>query len=234
MNIHKKEAAYKKARALQFEFNELHRKKWAMPSIPLDKPIAHGFVRSFEFFDEVKRRRDFDKIKEAFELCGQTKVYSKNKSFVENRKKTTVERHAYLRTIIDPRFRFFVTEEKRLLACEQIENVKKYLSFCGDYMCSCEDHRQMIGTNKFQYHYRFAKPWMLQEVTKPYFLTHYREVDTELESRLAYITRTMENNHYWELLYGNRRDYDDKDVWLNKKYEDTRILFGEDDLIDGF
>ena len=130
MKLHKKEVEFKRALALQSEFNQLHKKKTAMPSIPLDKPIAHGFVRSFEFFDEVKRRKDFLKIKEAFELCGQVKVYSKNKSFIDNRKKNNIERHAYLRTIIDPRFRYFVTEEKRLIACEQIENVKKYLSFC--------------------------------------------------------------------------------------------------------
>jgi hypothetical protein len=234
MQLHKKEIEYKHALALQNELNELYRKKWQIPSIKLEKPIQHGYVRALELRPDVVYRKDYEQIKLAFSLCGQQKVYSNNINFITNRK-TKQQSHAYLKTVRDPRFRFYVRESQREEALENIKKCKRHLRWCGSiYECNCEEHVSMLhlfgGKNKFQVHYKFSNPWLLQETTKPHMLTHYKPVDSDLESRIKHINNEMENKKYNYLLNRYRSTYDKiyNQQFIAIKYKDDQLLHAID------
>jgi hypothetical protein len=141
MILKKQEKEYKEALSLNKERNKLYNQRYKIPSIKLDKPIQHGFVRTVVIRDEVKRRPDYALIKEAYNLCGVHSVYHPTKDFIIKRKKSTEEKHSYLRTIRDPRFKFYYSEEKRATDIENIEKLRKYLRPCNVWWnCDCAEH----------------------------------------------------------------------------------------------
>lgn len=206
MQLNKHDKDYKFALSLIRERNTVYDKMRRVSPIKLDKPIQHGYVRDLVFENDVYRRADFRQIKSAVEFCGIKKMYHKNKDFITKRKTGDVEQHAYIKSISDPRFKFFWTQDAQLKECEKIEEHIKYLSHCRTWwLCDCRSISTLEKTPKdFKLHYSFKFPWMLREVTNPHFLTHYTPVDIELESQLARINNTLQNKNYYPLLYGNK------------------------------
>ena len=166
---------------------------------------------------------------ETFELCGQIKVYHENIDFINNHKKSKIEIHAYMRPVFDPHFKFYWSEEKRKEMLDKIKNCGQYLKYHSSlYICNCEEQKQTLSFSTFKLHYSFARPWMIQEVTKQHFLTHYTEIDGELESRLANIKHEFENKQYYKLL-GCRSGWDNKSKSSLQilKYGDNRIYHSQ-------
>lgn len=230
MELHKKEKEKKHALALIRERDVLYKQKYNIAPIKLDKPIHHGYVRSLELRDDVKNRDDYQKILEIIKFIGQKKVYHKNKDFVtHHNKKNSAEQHAYLKSIVDPRFKFYNTEQKRTADIEKIKSIERYLWYHNAlYQCSCEDHKILnkCSLNSFRPHYYFKFPWMLQEITKPHYLTHYTPVQGELESRLHEIETELNNNNYYSRYIDNRTVSDKlyKQESLSKKYSDDKLI----------
>lgn len=227
MNINKYETEFKHARALMHELNELYKKKWNIVAIKLDKPIHHGFVRSLELRDDVKYRKDYAKIKEVVEFIGQRKAYHHSEDFIIKHRKSKNEKHASLKSILDPRFKFYFSEEKRTSDIAKIETMKKYLNIHRTlFECNCSDESKCLPQH-FRVHYTFSYPWMLKEVTKPHFLTHYTPLDGEIESRLQKIRQEMDANNYYKLL-DHRRVYDkiENQNWNQFKYgTDKNVIY---------
>lgn len=232
MLLKKQEKEYKHALSLQREFNKLYRQKRDIEPIKLQTPIHHGYVRSLELNDDAKHRSDYPLILKAFTTLGQHKVYHHNKEFIvrtgkHNRVRT--EKHAYMKTMVDPHYAFYYSEESRQKALDKIEEIKKALErHCSIFACECSEHRP-TKYNQFRSHYSFKYMWMLKETTKPHYLTHYTPVDGELESRIAQINREMENNNYWQLL--TKRRYVNSST-LNYKYDSEKdvIYYALSDL----
>ena len=229
MDLHKKEKEKKRALALMREADTLRRQKYNIVPIKLDTPIHHGYVRSLELRDDVKQRRDYPKILEVINFLGQNKAYHPKKDFITHIKKTSVEKHAHLKSATDPRFKFYYTESKRTADIEKIKSIEKYLWYHSSlYNCSCENEKKLFqeGIKHFRPHYYFRFPWMLKEVTKPHYLTHYTPVYGELESRLDEIDKELYYNHYYER-YVNKRSVSDKlykmDL-LSIKYDDKKSI----------
>jgi hypothetical protein len=227
MDLHKKEKEKKRALALIREADTLRRQKYNIVPIKLDIPIHHGYVRSLELRDDVKQRGDYPKILEVINFLGQKKAYHSNKDFITRTKKTSVEKHAYLKSATDPRFKFYYTEAKRASDIEKIKSIEKYLWYHSSlYNCSCEKKLFQECIKHFRPHYYFRFPWMLKEVTKPYYLTHYTPLYGELESRLDKIEKELYYNHYYER-YNNKRnvgDKLDKIDFLSTKYDDKKSV----------
>ena len=226
MQLNKYEQEKKYALALMRERNEIFKQQRRISSIKLDVPIQHGFVRSLILRNEIKNRSDYDKIKEVINFFGCNKVYHKNENFITPNHKGYVEQHAYIKTITDPRFQFYYTESKRQLDLEKIKTYNKYLLLHSSvYTCSCI-HCNNKTKNSFRPHYNFKFPWMLNEVTKPYYLTHYTPIDGVLESRLQEINSILYKNNFYIKYFEYRNSFDklDKQIWLSTKYDDHKSL----------
>jgi len=227
MLLNKHEKEYKHALSLQREVNRLYRQKHSIEPIKLETPIHHGYVRSLELNDEAKRRPDYPLILKAFNTLGQIKAYHHNKEFIvrsgkHNQVKT--EKHAHMKTIVDPHYSFYYSEESRQKALAKIEEIKKALKHHGSlFACDCPAHRP-TKYNQFRSHYSFKFKWLINETTKPHYLTHYTPVDGELESRIAEINREMYDNNYWQILDSHRRVSDKiyNEMWMSMKYDNKR------------
>lgn len=232
MELHKKEKEKKHALELIRERDELYRQQYNIAPIKLDKPIHHGYVRNLELRDDVKNRKDYPKILEVIKFLGQTKVYHNNRNFITHHsKKSSSEKHAYLKSKIDPRFKFYYTESKRTADIEKIKSIESYLWYHNIlFNCSCEEHNNVNNykLSNFRPHYYFKYPWMLQEITKPHYLTHYTPVYGELESRLHEIKTELNNNNYYSRFINNRSVEDKmyKQELSSRKYSyDKSIVY---------
>ena len=227
MHLNKYETQFKHALALVREREELSKKKWGIVPIKLDKPIQHGFVRSLELRDDVKYRKDYVKIKEVIDFIGQRKAYHHSEDFMIKTRKSKHEKHAHLKSVLDPRFKFYFSDEKRQADLDKIATMLKYLDIHRTlFECNCESEKNCLPQH-FRVHYTFSYPWMLQEVTKPHFLTHYTPVDNEIESRLKEIDQEMYSNNYYKLLE-HRRVYDKlyKEQYTQFKYgKDNNVIY---------
>lgn len=237
MELHKKEKEMKHALTLMRERSKLIKQKNHILPIKLDKPIHHGYVRSLELRDDVKHRNDYPKILEVINFLGQHKKYHSNKDFITRKGKNICEEHAHLKSVRDPRFCFYYTEAKRTAEIEKIKLMEKYLWYhTSIYNCSCDDRKEEFKFQQFQPHYYFKFPWMLKEVTNPYYLTHYTPVQGELESRLHEIETELYNNNYYTRFVYNRNSSVklDKLNWLAIKYDDikSRIYHSLNDAND--
>jgi hypothetical protein len=234
MELHKKEKEKKHALALIRERTKLWNELRQIKPIKLDKPIQHGYVRTLELRNEIKYRNDYLNIKKAFELCGYRSAYHSDKNFIKKTKKGTVEKHAHMATVIDPRFRFYWSEDKRVSDILKIEESKKYLTHCGIWWnCSCKEHDNHRTPKDFRCHFSFKYPWMIEEKTKPHMLTHYTPKDSEIESRLSEINNILQNYQYDKLLYP--RDGYTKETlsdWSSYKYDDKKYYHTSDFHID--
>ena len=216
MNLNKHEKKYKEYLALRKELDKLYEQKWAIKSEKLDKPIARGYVRYLQIRAENRLRGDYKQIKDAFELVGSSNAYCKNKNFIIKHKNHNQELHARLKFVLDPRFKPYISEKEQLLEYEQIHNCGGHLKHVNSIIeCDCsysKDPRHFVP------HYEFAKPWLLEEKTDIYWLTHYKPVDADLESKISKITNKMYSENIWNHLYGKpREDYGKEFTYLKEK-----------------
>lgn len=229
MEKNKYEREYKHVISLLNEKNKLFDLKYQIKSIKLDKPIRHGFVRFLRVRNEYLDKKG---IVDAFNFCGHKKVYSKNKNFIVKHKKHTYEKHPYMHGIKDPRFCLFWSPEQQSTAIANIEQHKKYLiSHNSGMECDCWKNRdEFLCKNKFTIHYAFRLPWALEEITQDHYLTHYKPIDSELESKLKRIENEISHNQYYRWV--SRRfvgDKLDKERQLSIKYSDDKIYHSDDD-----
>lgn len=205
MNLNKHEKKYKEFLTLRKELDKLYEQKWAIKSEKLDKPIARGYVRYLQIRAENRLRGDYQQIKEAFELVSFKSAYCRNKNFIIKHKNHTQELHAELKYVHDPRFKYYISEKKQLLEFEQIYNCGGHLKHVNSVIeCNCNFPKD---PKHFAPHYEFAKPWLLEEKTEIYWLTHYKPIDTDIESKIGKITQKMYSENIWVKLYG-KQHYD--------------------------
>jgi len=219
MLIKKQELNNKRYRKLISEYNKLLDKRWSIASVKLDQPIPHGYVRYLQIRPENRLRGDYKEIKKAFDLVGFKCVYSKTKDFKRiNRKKEVIpELHAYLQYVLDPRYRLFARQSKRELYEQAIKDCDNHLKLVESAIaCNCCMSKK---EKHFTPHYEFRQPWLLEEKTEQRWLTHYRPIDSDIESRLSEIKSILYNEHAWEKLGGRFRD--------KSMYEDYVYLKGK-------
>lgn len=213
MILHKKEKKYKEVLSLQKEESNLWSQIHKIKPIQLDKPIKHGYVRYLKLRSEIFNRGDYSIIKEVIDFLGIRNVYYKDKSF---KPKDNVELHSFVKTVTDPIFDCYYSEAHRQKDLDNIKKYKKYLSYCSIYACDCEDRKpySKAFATKLVPHYIFRFPWMLEEVTKEHFLTHYTPVNGELESKMKEINNRFNRDYLYPVLYGRRYH---RDRWHERR-----------------
>jgi hypothetical protein len=236
--LNKHDLKYKKAIALQAEWNKLVKLRRDVESIPLKTPIQHGFVKTLEFHDDVKKQHDFQLVKEIVEFLGIRNVYHPDKSFTNkirrNRVTTEVILHPCIRTQTCPSHLYWYSSERARELNERLDKYRKYLKMCGTcFVCFCAEKQlqSRFVEHNFKPHYTFKYPSMMKEVVKPHFLTHYKPILPDVESRLAEINRKFENNRLWDLLKSYRSAHEKiaNGQWLHFKYDCGHIYHANGD-----
>lgn len=206
MNLNKHDRKHKEYLSLQKEINKLHILKWKTPSIKLDKPIKHGYVRSLFILPEYYKYEYYSLMKSAFEFVGQIKVYSKTENFLCKNGKHSWEKHAYMRNVTDPRFSPWIRQSKMNELVSNIEKYSKFLNYVGNIIgCNCNCEVNSTHSN-FRPHYEFKNKWCLGEKTEINYLTHYTPILPEIESRMKEIYNKMDREHGWEKIGGRSKD----------------------------
>lgn len=240
MLLNKYETRKKEAVKIQQELNNLYKIKYKIDPLPLEKPIFNGWKRNLVIRDEIKQRADYGKILQTYKLLGTHSVYSDRKDFIVNsksNKRAPIELHAGIKTIRHPSYMFFYSDKKRQDCIDTIKSVEKYLTYHYQmYMCSCDTNKldvDIIKHKVFVPHYSFRFPWMLEEVTKPHYLTHYTPIDADLESRITYLRNKVEKHpEYRTIVWGrDRSDGFYRKEWVESKADTHKLLFSIDDKI---
>lgn len=231
MLLNKHEKEFKHALKIVRELNVLWKQKNSIDPIKLDKPIQHGYVRSFELTDEAKYRGDYENLLKAFRLLKQNKAYHHSLDFKVRRgkSKSKHEKHAVLLSIKDPRYTYYIRESDREKDIKKIEEVKKWMVYHSSmYTCECKEYHEIQYKKSFIPHYTFRYKWLIKEVTKPHFLTHYTPLDGELESRIAKLNKEMYDHNYYTLLYNTNNSFDKiyNKGYLSMKYDmDRNVIY---------
>ena len=197
MNLNKDERKFKEAWALNKEKNKIWDEIHKIKPIKLDRPIHHGYIKYLDFYQDVKNRNDFSRIKEALELCGTVNVWCRNRDFVGKKGEIL---SPGIRKIVDPVFSRFISNERLLQTLEKIDRLKKYFVHVNDrYACNC--YSGEYESRHFVPHYEFRHPEWLEKKVKENWLTHYTPKDGELEERLEEINQAFKDRKYHKLLW---------------------------------
>ncbi len=213
MNLHPKERKQKHYIALQKEFNHRSRMKWNATSVPLKKPIRYGWKKFFSLRADISNRPDASSIRLALSYINNT-VYSRNADFHYRARKQTKVKNPSLRSLS-------VKEWEDLPS-----QCKKYFVRCTPGLCN-DCHKQKIKSEP-RYHWRNIY-WFVYKV-EPHYLTHYREVDSENESRLNKIMNQLDRGG-WAVLskikgrrYRWEPGYDDSIIFLRQKIAEDEMI----------
>jgi len=172
----KKQTNDKTLLQMEREVNALYRQKYSMPLIKLAKPIHNGYVRTLVLREDIARSpagADLERI------CKRLNVpmYCRRADFKAKKhgKKTFEEiPHA-----IPP------IQERAWDKLNWPEHFKKYFQFATRYYTLAGGYtHSMTG-------YWFLRDWMFETKVDKHFLTHYREVDPDLESKIAELEKKV-------------------------------------------
>ena len=194
MMMNKKEKRHKEYLALERERTEIWTKIRNLPLIPYEKPIQNGWTINFELRSDIAKRDDAQYIKLALSV-GYKPAYLKNIKHIQMMRSgkkgywTTYQK----RRVWTP-FSPYVVWLKDFEYEKLHPAIKKYF------------YRPIFGWwdfPRYRDRYRIVMPefWLIAK-PRPYYLTHYRNVDGKLESRLAWINMKLENYPEFRTNYG--------------------------------
>lgn len=203
-----------------------------LPLVPLEQPYQKGWVRFFVLRTDVLMSPNADFFKSLLEKINSYQ-YSNEKSFSKRKRKLgkniTVLSEQFLRPIY--------TSEWNCKKLGLTEKEKSYFTLTEKW--SNNFARNII-------YYRFDEPWRFVLRVKPYFITHKKMIDSDLESECQvlenYITNRNLNHKMNRLIIGYARykgyyDYKNpkevnplKNKSLHKIYE---IYANENDINNG-
>ena len=172
----------KKLLALEREYHKLLDIKWKMPSIPLPVPIQKGYKRFMTLREDIKRRKDADIIQQCLKKVNVT-MYCDNAEF--ERKDWKTGKQIFINPELHP---IGVGEWQKYVTLEKWgERQRKYFDFGIRYW------------SKYGYLKKFEGYWIKDEYmfvpkVEPHFLTHYRDVDPAVETRLKEVKSKLWDN----------------------------------------
>ncbi|WP_394999927.1 hypothetical protein [Acinetobacter sp.] len=171
-----KEQFDKKVLSLERENAILWKAKRDIPWIKLDEPIQRGWKRFFVLRDDVARRTDAHIIRDVLKRVNVTQ-YCDNEAFEEYNWKA--DQWYEMRHDLKP---------IGLGECERdVHLTERHRS----YLYKGSDWFYNHGWKKIVEGYWFKDKWMLAQKIEPHFVTHYQELDAELEAKLAHIHKKL-------------------------------------------
>ncbi|KPH12004.1 hypothetical protein [Chryseobacterium sp. ERMR1:04] len=139
--------------------------------VPLENPYQKGFARFFVVRDDVKRTKDGNFF-EGILAKINTYMYSETRKFLKKKRKfgrkIYVPRDQKLDRLLpyqwnDPKLGLTTREKQYFLKREEYDPFRK----------------------KYDTYYEFIEPWRFTLRVKPYMITHYKPLNSELEKEYA-------------------------------------------------
>lgn len=141
-----------------------------IPLVPLEKPYQKGFVRFFVVRDDVKRTKDGEFF-EGILMKINTYMYSETRKFLKKKRKfgrkIYVIRDQKLGHLLpsqwnDPKLGLTTREKQYFLKREEYNPFRK----------------------RYNVYYEFIEPWRFNLQVKPYMITHYKPLNSDLEKEI--------------------------------------------------
>lgn len=188
MNIDKTERRHKEFLKMEKRAAELWGELRKMPLIPLKEPIQRGWDIVFDFRDDIKNRKDFPEIKEAFDACYKG-GYTRNLKFV--RRIRAVKDFRKLNMSVNKHFWYELpslhsVNESKLKNLSQ--GAKKYFSIDPEY-------EKWVSFRGHRYMFIIPSYWLTVKV-RPHYLTHRREKGGDLEKEYNLLRDKMTEYSY--------------------------------------
>lgn len=195
------------------------------PLVPLEKPYQKGFVRNFVLREDVALRHDSEMMQQILD-CINTNQYSYNKKFrhkvkVKGKRKKVLEvKRQYLKYVS-----FYDWTHK-----------KPFIDFTAKQKRYFDLTEVRDWDGKLQQVYRFNEPSLFILKVYPYYITHCKPLDLELERERKLISNYIEHNglkgRLYKLLQGgtcNTLHSEYRDMyyfknWNNINYTDEHII----------
>lgn len=188
--LNKQSLYHKEYLRLNRRLKELYTLKRKLPLIELDKPYQAGWLVYNDFRDDIKRRLDFPRIKEAVNLVS-VPVYTRNKQAIKNIR-VGILKYSFVR------FNNYHLINKNVVY-PRIKDIPR--SAIPDYLIKFFTLDTISRTNNFQrvhkqslmYYLNIPHYWLVKKV-KPYMITH-----TSIniyESEIHEIIRQMSSPKY--------------------------------------
>ena len=180
--------------------NELWELRRNIPLIPLEQPYQKGFVRFFVVRDDVKRSKDGDFFEGILNKIN-TKMYSSTRKFLKKKRKFGR--------------RIYVDREQKLvqLSIHQWNDPKLGLTTRErQYFLKKEEYNPF--RKRYNVYYEFIEPWRFVLRIKPYMITHYKPLHSDLEKEIdeldSYLGRYKIQGIVHKTIYGRPNPWKDR------------------------
>lgn len=182
--------------ALERERNRLWKAKWSAPLVPIEKPYQAGWERQFTLRDDASRRSEAPAWKQILAKFNLP-LFSRDKKFIDH------EGHE-------------IIQQFKVLPKKQVEAIPgwsaqhfKWLHFghhAPAYLVVYKGRTSIHFKNSIEGFYPVIPGFYLVDEIKPYIATHMRVHMPEVEQRLAFIEKKMEDGGHNRLnnLHGQR------------------------------
>ncbi len=189
--------------------NELQHKYWSRPLIKLDTPIRSGWKRSYILRSDVANRADAHIYEDVLREINSTR-YCANKDFMAkaHKGKTWEPIPQQPNTVRVNRW-----EELRAIWTPQ--HLKHFAAYTHWTVGRCHYHATGFLCNC---RYCNIPPFYFDFKVEPHFITHVRECDPELESKIAHLQNHFRIHNLWTKI-ANLHGYShngDKEWWCHK------------------
>ncbi len=203
-----KSKADKDLLALERQYNELWRQKREMPSIPLPEPIQDGWKRHLVLRSDIANRGDSNIFRDILRKITKTQ-YSKDGKFTyrNHNLKRDIEYGKQFRPLGVGEFKniFDQTRPKWMTQTQWTDQHKKWFNKEPQTKYWIKEGG---WTRSFTGHWFGAPDYYFEWEVEPHYLTHYRELDGEVESTLTKLNDVLwdnwKNNGRLKKLHGHR------------------------------
>jgi len=195
---HNKSLHLKYIRRLYDEYETLLEMKRKLPDIKLDYPIQKGFVKTYRFRQQYEHHPQSQVFKQSLKLF-QNSVYSSSKKFKE---KTYVKGRGRISTVID----LVPKGISKDIYNDLSQDLQNMFHFEWRYETT------WFGAKHLVENYHPINTFYVEEVTRKHYITHIKQIDPTLESKLSKISHKLwevyEGDLYKAMNWGNHIDRD--------------------------
>lgn len=173
--------------------------------IEYPKPIRKGYVRFMVLREDIAKSREAHIYKPLLKFIN-SKDFSRTKKFMYKPRGSKVKRAVQIETKSIDHYDWQKKVEPHL-------TLKQKSLFEKRWHNPSRFRGRVIGSGQWKYH--FLKPWMFVPKVEPYYVTHYLEVNPQLESETQELWNKIYVNNLWPKIdkarskaYGKRYDDD--------------------------
>ena len=168
--------------SLYKEYNKLNSLQREAPLVELDEPYQRGWVRSFRLREDAQRREDRDTLLEILERVN-VKQYCRKGTFMQKNRKTG--------KVVPIGHNPKRYSRKQWSELDWKEEYRKYFDM------RLVSEQNIKGEWVLNQRFVFIYPFYFESYIEKYFITHRRVATPEVDSRLEYVSRFLDNPTEW-------------------------------------